>query len=546
MADELVPQGSNPLSTMQGQQGQGAETARPINAGSIQNMLMRNRRVLILLAGTLMLAGFLGLVLWSSDPSYRAVYTGNEKDAASIVSLLQKEQIPYRLEGAGTVLIPADQVYAVRLKLASQDMLPGNGTGFEIFDQSSEFGISDFAQQVNLQRAMQGELARTIEILPQVSAARVHLVLPKESAFAERDRKATASVMLQLMGGQRLPKQTVQAIQNLVSAAVPDLDRSQVTVVDSSGNLLSGSDDKEPSSEGQTMQEYQASLEHRMEDRLTSMLEQVVGSGQAVVRVTAKINREYVEQNSQRYNPDEQVLRSEKSISESRRSSDGTASGVPGVASNTPGNNPNVAADGSLASNMPSGEEANRREVANDYEISSTQEHKVIPFGGIDRLSVAVVVGGTTKTDAEGNSSFVPRNAEELKSLRGLVEGAVGYNEDRGDTLQIQSMPLVSISSAEETDGMFAANKSFWLELARYGVAALALVLLGWFLLRPLARHLQPGAKDDPTQARAVQRLAGMSDEAYDRLEKIERVRQAIQNDPQRAGKVVREWTETV
>jgi flagellar M-ring protein FliF len=488
-----------------------------------------------------MLVGFIGLMLWSADTPYRALYSGmNEKDSASIVELLQKEHIPYKLEGSGTVLVPADQVYSVRLKLAGQDMMPGNGAGFEIFDKSNQFGISDFTQKVNLQRALQGELARTIEVLPQVTAARVHLVLPKESAFAERDRKATASVMLQLIGNKRLSKQTVAAIQNLVAASVPDLDRGSVTVVDSSGNLLSGNDEEQPTSEGQTMQEYQASLERRLEKRLTTMMEQVVGSGQAVVRVTADINREYVEQNSQRYNPDEQVIRSQKLIKESRSAVDAMPKGVPGVASNTPGANPAVLPDGSVASAVTPGEQANRSESTQNYEISSTSERRIIPFGSINKLSVAVIVGGTFKKDDAGNEIFVPRDKAELKSLQALIERAVGYNEDRGDTVEIQSMPLLDISNPADSEALEAAeNRAFYLEIARYGVAGLALLLMAWFLLRPLSQRLSAASDADEEGSRA---LPTLSDEAYARLEEMERARSAVITNPDRASKIVNQW----
>ncbi|MCF6208049.1 MAG: flagellar M-ring protein FliF, partial [Ghiorsea sp.] len=223
MAEGLTPS-TNPNVVAAGQQevltGQVTGEA-PIS--QVQNALMKNRRGILFMAAALMFAGFVGLMLWSSESPYRTVYSGmDEKDAAAIVELLQKEKIPYKLQGSGTVLVPEDQVYAVRLKLAGEDMMPGNGEGFEIFDRANEFGVSDFTQKVNLQRAMQVELARTIEVLPIVSAARVHLVLPKESAFAERDRKASASVMLKLTGNKKLSPQTVGAIQNLVASAVAE------------------------------------------------------------------------------------------------------------------------------------------------------------------------------------------------------------------------------------------------------------------------------------------------------------------------------------
>lgn len=510
-----------------------------------QNSLISNRRILLFIAGTLMLVGFLSLMLWSSETPYRPIYTGmNEKDASAIVEMLQKEHVPYKLEGGGTVLVPADKVYAMRLKLASQDMMPGSGSGFEIFDRSNEFGISDFTQKINLQRAQQGELARTIEVLPQVTAARVHLVMPKESAFADHDRKASASVMLQLMGNKRMAKNTVEAIQNLVAASIPELDKSAVTIVDSSGNLLSSKDDAQSAGEGESMKDYQSQMEKRMESRLTTMLEQVVGAGQAVVRVSAKINREYVEQNSKKYNPDEQVLRSQSSTEESHTSQDSSASGVPGVASNTPGVKPVTGEAG----NAQAGERANRRDETNNYEISSTTEHRIIPFGSINKLSVAVIVGGSFIAGNEGAKTFVPRGKSELKGLQTLVRGAMGYDEDRGDTVELQSMPLLDISSLPDAEALQSTeNKAFYLEMARYGLVGVALFLLAWFLLRPLAQRITSTevASEEASRNEALAHQPVLSDEARTRLAKMESARQAVNHNPERAGKVLNEWVGT-
>lgn len=549
MADSLTPAQSASIQA-QAAPGPSADGApqSPATTIEIPQVLARYRRLLLFTAGSLMLAGFIGLVLWSSETPYRAVYAGmSEKDAAAIVEVLQKEHIPYRLEGSGTVMVPADQVYQVRLKLAGQGVAPSGNTGFELFDQSNEFGLSDFTRKVNLQRALQGELARTIEVIPQVQAARVHLVMPKESAFAERNRKASASVMLQI-GGQRLPKKTVLAIQNLVAASIPELEPGAVTVVDSSGNMLSGNDEKQPMSEGQSMQEYQARLERNIEQRITGMLEQIVGPGQAVVRVSSSINREYVEQNSTRYNPDEQVLRSQKAIEE-KHSSTGTNAapiGVPGMASNTPGANPAVQADGSVASAQPPQDQASRSESVNNYEISTTHEHRIVPFGSIRKLSVAVIVGGHYTTDKDGKQVFTPRSKEELASIRQLVERAMGYDENREDSLEVQSLPLVDISSNADREALEAAeNKAFYLQIARYSMAALALVLLALFVLRPLARRL--GSNEVEAQGNPLPSLpepTQLSPEAYQRLANLEKLRQSVAMEPDRASRVLREWVD--
>ncbi|OIO67414.1 MAG: flagellar M-ring protein FliF [Zetaproteobacteria bacterium CG1_02_53_45] len=546
MADSLTPHNPMHPKTIEAT----AQSAGGATAGAtiqVPQVLAKYRRILLFAAASLMLTGFISLVLWSSEKPYRSVYAGMaEKDAATVVEMLQKEHIPYRLEGGGTIMVPEDQVYQVRLKLAGQGVTPSGTTGFEIFDKSNEFGLSDFTRKINLQRALQGELARTIEVMPQVSAARVHLVLPKESAFAERDRKATASVMLQISGGQRLPKKSVMAIQNLVAASVPELDQNDVTVVDASGSLLSSSDKEAPMSEGQTIQEYQSRLEQRLEERLTGMLEQIVGEGQAVVRASADIDREFIDQQNTRYNPDEQVLRSRKSIEEKRNSSGGSALGVPGLASNTPGANP-VTADGSVAQPTTPQDMASRIEDVNNYEISSTTEHRIVPFGSINKLSVAVIVGGAATTSASGEQSFTPKSKEELAGIQKLVERAMGFNEDRGDSVDVQSMPLVDIASPADADALIAAeSQSFYMQIARYSLAGLALLLLAWFVLRPLAQRIQESADAQKKSPLALGKVNPnqLSDESYARLANMEQVRYNIATDPDRANKVLREWVD--
>ncbi len=554
MADALTPHTQAPMSASPMSQAPIEASAQDVvgdgQGATIQipQMLVKYRKLMLFAAASLMLVGFISLVLWSSEKPYRTIYAGMaEKDAASVVEMLQKEHIPYQLAGGGVVMVPEDQVYQVRLKLAGEGMTPSGNTGFEIFDQSNEFGLSDFTRKINLQRALQGELSRTIEVMPQVTAARVHLVMPKESAFAERDRKATASVMLQLAGGRHMPKKSVMAIQNLVSASVPDMAVSDVTVVDASGTLLSSNEKEAPMSEGQTMQEYRAKLEQRLEQRLSGMLEQIVGQGQAVVRVSADINREFIEQNNTRYNPDEQVLRSRKSISEERASAGASALGVPGLASNTPGANP-VNSDGSVGTPSQPQDKAKRLEDVNNYEISTTQEHRIIPFGSINKLSVATIVGGHNTTNDKGQLIFTPRSKAELASLQKLIERAMGYDEDRGDSVNVQSMPLVDISSSVDEDALQSAeNRVFYMQIARYSLAGLALLLLGWFVLRPLATRMQESAHQDESEKNpALAAPNQMSSEAYARLANMEQVKQNVYQEPDRANKVLREWMDPV
>jgi len=549
MANELLPSTPNgtlsPLPETSGDTGDAspANFVRP----SIATLIHQNRKILLFIAAGLMLTAFVSMILWSSKTPYQTLHAGmDSKDAAAVVEYLQKEHIPYQLQGEGTVLVPADQVYAARLKLAGQGITPSGENGFELFDKKADFGISDFVQKVNYQRALQGELARTIEVLPMVSTARVHIVMPKASAFADRKRKASASVMLKLAGNQKLNRQNVNAIENLVASSIQGLKASDITIVDSAGNLLTKNDEQQTMGAGQSLQETQSKIESRLEMRITGMLEQVVGEGQAVVRVTANINRQMLEQNSKRFNPDEQSVRSEKEVNESHTSRDTTASGVPGTASNTPGANPATAAPGAATTPAPPKDKAQRGERTTNYEISSTTEHKVIPSGGIKKISVAVIVGGTFAKPGDA-TSFKPRSKPELKTLQGLVERAIGYDEDRGDNVEIQSLPLLSVDNQQDEQSLAAQeNKAFYLQLARYGLAGVGMLLLAFFILRPLTKLITNSAEDKAhdKNTSSSESLQSLSPASYAHLESMEQTRHSISQQPERASKIVREWVE--
>jgi len=223
------------------------------------------------------------------------------------------------------------------------------------------------------------------------------------------------------------------------------------------------------------------------------------------------------------------------------------ALGVPGLASNTPGAN---SATGDAATVATPSDSASRNEDVNNYEISTTNEHRIVPFGSINKLSVAVIVGGTTQVSESGESSFTPRSKEELVNIQKLVERAMGYNEDRGDSVDVQSMPLVDISSTIDSEALTSAeNRAFYMQIVRYSLAGLALLLLGWFVLRPLARRIQDSAEKQSSSAQGSLAFHGqneLSSEAYARLANMEQVKQSVSTEPDRANKVLREWVDPV
>lgn len=551
MANEISPVGPSQTTVADAaanSEGQalpphGGRQAMPVG-GSSMSELLRNPRVVIAIAAVLIGLGIAGLVYWSSKPTYRLLFSGmSESEASQVVSLLQKEHVPYQLQGPNMVMVPSDRVYELRLKLAGQGVTPGQGVGYEIFDKDFSFNATDFTRRVNLQRALQGELARTIQVLPNVASARVHIVMPKDSAFLKRQRKASASVMVKLVGNQTLSQETITAIQNLVAASVPELEPEKVTIVDSSGHLLSTHEDGRSGSltASQKLQEYQHKIESGLEKRLTTMLEQIVGPGQAIVRVAADLDRHEVERQVEQYNPDEVVIRSENQIEDKHVSKNVTAAGVPGVASNTPGQNPLA-----LSDSGPS-EEGTHQELVRNYEISTTKEHLFLPSGSIKRLSIAVVVGGHMKKNEDGTTEFQPMDAARLASIRALVARAAGINEERGDSLEIQSMPLVDITSDVDTEALEEAEqRAFVLQLIRYAVAALAMILIAWFLLRPMANRLLANRKPEslPPSENAKQLdledLKALTAEPV--MSPVDKVRLILESQPERATQVLQEW----
>jgi flagellar M-ring protein FliF len=434
--------------------------------------LTRAQQLLIATVGGSLLITFLLAWMWLGRTDYATLFSNlSQEDAAAIVEQLRTAKVPYKLDNGNQVLVPSRQVYDLRLKLSSQGLPSGGGVGFEVFDRSS-FGITDFTQKLNYQRALQGELGRTIAQLKAVQQARVHLVIPQPTLFTERERPATASVVLKLRPGGSLTQQEVRAISHLVASSVEGLAPERITVVDTSGRVLSLGNDRGLASLTSTQLETKAAIESDLERRVTTMLEQVLGPGKASVRVAAQLNFDQIERTEERFDPNS-VVRQEQRSTESTQGTTTTPVGIPGANSNV-----NVPVLGGGTTNTRSNRES---EVLN-YEISKSVERKVVAPGAIARLSVAVMVDGLSRAVSSGaeTKEYVPRSAEELEKLRRVVTSAVGFNVARGDEVQLVEMPFdVSTAERERVVEVESAKQN---ELARrntiIGVAAGVIVLL--------------------------------------------------------------------
>ncbi len=433
------------------------------------------------LAQKILIAGMLGttvliLVLflaWLNKTEYGVLYANlSSKDASRVVEVLKKDNVSYKLANQGsTVQVPKDRIYDLRLQLAGQDVLKGQGVGFEIFNQT-QVGQTDFVQQVNYQRALQGELSRTISGIPAVKSARVHLVLPDKSLFIEEQNPASASILLNLEPGEKLGDRQVESVVSLAVMAVEGLSPENVSVVDTQGTLLYQAA-QENSFEGltSTQLEYKNALENKLQQRIERMLTPVLGMGRVLAKVNADIDFSRKTIQKELFDPDSSVVRSEQKTREKSRGSAG-ASAEEG--------SPEAGYQGGQTGTGTS-QESSRTQSTTNFEINKEEHQIVVPQGQIDTLSAAVIVDGTTKTDQNGQQVFVPRSDRELEQIRSLVMRAVGYDSARGDAIEVTSMPFSKPEPLPEpslVQSALGAAQKFWKPLLNAVIILLFLLLV--------------------------------------------------------------------
>ncbi len=374
-----------------------------------------------IIAGSI--AGIVLLVGWLSSVAYAPLYSNlTEEEAGEIVGWLNDQHIPYKLtQGGKTIEVPSDQKYKARLALANEG-LPKSGTvGYSIFDNNN-LGMTDFLQNLNFRRALEGELTKTIMELNEVEAARVHIVIPKDRLFKEDKKEPTASVVLKLRGNRTLDRQQTDGITHLVAASVEGLSPDNITIVDYDGNLLSSGQKGDPLAGLSSSQlDARQKVETYLEQKAQSMLNNVLGSGKSVVRVTADLNFAQLERTSENYDPNSAVVRSEEKTKTTSSAEDKAAAET-------------AEAGGSK-------ENQNNETTVTNYEISKTVEHMIDAVGTINKLSVAVLVDGiyvpATGDGATGEMTYQPRPQEEMDRLSAIVKNAVGYDGERNDQIEM-------------------------------------------------------------------------------------------------------------
>ncbi|EML9724373.1 flagellar M-ring protein FliF [Klebsiella aerogenes] len=537
---------------------------------AIWSRLRANPKIPLLVAASAAIAIIVALLLWAKSPDYRVLYSNlNDRDGGAIVTQLTQMNIPYRFaENGAALMIPAEKVHETRLRLAQQGLPKGGAVGFELLDQE-KFGISQFSEQINYQRALEGELSRTIESLGPVQNARVHLALPKPSLFVREQKSPSASVTLTLQPGRALDDGQINAIVYMVSSSVAGLPAGNVTVVDQAGRLLTQSDGTGRDLNASQLK-YVSEVESGYQRRIETILAPVVGSANVRAQVTAQIDFASREQTDEQYQPNQQpdkaAIRSQQTSSNEQIGGP-QVGGVPGALSNQPSapatapietakpaanNASNATNTRSAAAN--SGPLSTRRDATTNYELDRTIRHTQQKAGTVERLSVAVVVNYSLNADGKAQ----PMSKEQLAQIEALVREAMGYSSSRGDSLQVVNTPFTD-------NQMTGGELPFWqsqafidllLELGRY----LLVLLVGWVLWRKLIKPQlqQRQAAQQAAVAAASAPVATANDSHKPSNEELalrrksqqrvsaevqsQRIRELADKDPRVVALVIRQW----
>lgn len=466
----------------------------------IKDQLKSNPMIPLLIALAAVIAIVIALLMWAKAPDYRVLYSNlSEADGGRIISELDSRQVPYQFGAGGSaLLVPGDKVHTLRLQLAEQGLPQGGNVGFEIMDNQA-FGISQFAEQVNFQRGLEGELASSMEALGPVSKARIHLAMAKPSVFVREQQPAKASVVLTLQPGRVLGEGQISAIMHMVSSSVPDLATEHVTVVDQNGRLLSQPGGANSDLNG-TQLDYIAEVESSYQRRIESILNPILGNQNIHAQVAAQVDFSRREETAERYEPNQAP--NEAAIRSTQRSgtySGGNelAQGVPGALTNTP---PGAAASpiDQANANGEAGNDANAEPPSRlsqdnviNYEVDRNVAHIQHQRGQIERLTVAVVVNYREQMNDEGQMEMMALDDDEIAQIERLVRQAMGFSEARGDAIEVVNSPF----TRQQED---AVELAWWQQpdiqhlafsLGRYLLVGLAILLLYLLILRPLIKR---------------------------------------------------------
>jgi flagellar M-ring protein FliF len=532
--------------------------------------LLRNPAVrpALLLVGIAAAVAFgVATILWSRSPNYGLLYAGlDPKDASAVTQALQASNTPYKLGADGaSIMVPSEDLASVRLRLAGQGLPQGSAAATVSPQADSPFGMSDLAERTRYQQLLETDLGNTIAGLQFVRSARVHLALPKPSAFIRDNRPASASVLLTLYQGRQLDSSQVAAIVHLVSSSVPDLDAAQVSVVDQQGNLLTVSDPNSPGAIGDTRLRLATRIENTYVQRIEDLLTPLVGTGRVRARVDVDLDFSQTEKASESYDGEHPALRSEQTSSESKRDAGGA---VPGALSNQPPNTvaqptaaqPNAGNARPGAANAANAQANSSTDTSSNatrnYELGRTVSHVSDPAGRLVRLTVAVVVDNKAAASAAGKS--VPFTAQELQRLTDLTKNAVGFDAQRGDNVSVINQAFTQTPASDAPLSMPFWQRPGMLDLLKQGGGIVVALLIAFGLLRPMLKGLlrapEPlAALPEPLPTVSVRINDDELDDDQIRLsapqlqtmayeQKIDQARRLVQENPKQVAQVVMNW----
>lgn len=531
------------------------------------SQLSNQKKLGLILSAAAVIALLVGALMWSQTPDYRVLYNNvSDQDGAAIITALQQMNVPYKFSesGGGAILIPEKQVHEIRLRLAGQGLPKGGLPGFELME-NQKFGSSQFLEQVNYQRALEGELARSVQSLSAVQSARVHLAIAKPSVFSREKQQPSVSVLLNLHPGRVLSVEQVSAIVHLMSSSVPNLPVKNVTVVDQNGNLLSTQNDSKQDSRFDAKQlEYIQELEENYIRRIEAILTPITGAANVRAQVTADMDFSRIERAEEIYRPNN--TESEAAAIRSQQTLEATSTGskidggIPGALTNRPPE-PAVAPIEAGGEKKEEGDKAppvptdQKKESTINYEVDKTVQHTQQSTGNIKRLSAAVVVNYRKKVDENGEVTYEPLTAEEIKEINNLVKEAMGYSEKRGDSLTV-------------TNGLFTADTATILDIPLWKdpdvimlakeigkQLLIAAVVLFFFLkiLRPFLRSLTPPPPLPEPEKLAGEAALGQLSEQGDGTamqaiqksifdENLKKAKQLAIDEPAIVANVVKDW----
>lgn len=506
----------------------------------------------------------LAVVLWSRDPSYVPLYSQmNARDSSEVVAVLERSGIEFKIDkNNGILMVPADSLQSARLKLAAEGLPRESSGSDEVFGGGGTFNTSQFMENARYKQALESELARTISKFNDIKSARVHLAIPRESAFVRDAHEPSASVFIDVYSGLELKKHTISAIINLVASSIPSLSASRVTVVDQDGQLLSEGGGQTLFSDTERFLDYRQTLEHQYAQKIQEILTPILGYGRVRAKVSADIDFTSYEQTQEMFNPELPSLRSEQTMEEKRNASS-DASGVPGSLSNTPQANPSLGAKNIPPTNaakkgdlpqQPSTEQSDakdiRKQSTKNFELDKTVSHTKKQPGTIKRLSVAVLVDNravmnekTKKLDKQ------PLTAKEIDQIKLLVSDAIGLNVKRGDSLNVINSSFVKPEAIEPLPEVPLWQKdSFWSIIKQVGGALFVLAMI-FGVLRPMLKTLASNKQEekvDSAQAPGELNYDGKISlkDIHDYDSQLAAVRQVVDKEPKRVAQVIKTWVD--